>query len=136
MRIDLWNYPEGTTTPWTSKGSRFGQRTVRSARSTRPRTTLVRRSSSSTPVRILGRKVGIDPGRMAERIDLDRREAEVRPTKDQIKNAPELDEVTDRSDTYREQVGTYYSTYSSSDVGIARHPPSPRRLWEPRTADR
>ena len=50
---------------------------------------------------------------MAERIDLDRREVEVRLSKDQIKNAPELDEVTDSGrTTYREQVGTYYSTYS------------------------
>ena len=47
----------------------------------------------------------------SERVDLDRREVEVRLAQDQIKNAPELDEVTDyRSDTYREQVGTYYST--------------------------
>ena len=61
---------------------------------------------------ILGRKVLLPAG-VIERIDLDRREVEVRLTKDQIKNAPELDEVTDyRSDTYREQVGTYYSTYS------------------------
>ena len=60
----------------------------------------------------LGRKVLLPAG-VIERIDLDRREVEIRLTKDQIKNAPELDEVTDyRSDTYREQVGTYYSTYS------------------------
>jgi hypothetical protein len=53
------------------------------------------------------------PAGVIERIDLDGREVEVRLTPDQIKNAPELDEVTDlRSDTYREQVGTYYSTYS------------------------
>lgn len=61
---------------------------------------------------ILGRKVLLPAG-VIERIDLDTREVQVRLTKDQIKNAPELDEVTDfRSDTYREQVGTYYSTYS------------------------
>ena len=61
---------------------------------------------------ILGRKVLLPAG-VIERIDLDRREVQVRLTKDQIKNAPELDEATDhRSDAYREQVGTYYSTYS------------------------
>jgi hypothetical protein len=53
------------------------------------------------------------PAGMIDRIDLDRREVEVRLAQDQVKNAPELDEVTDyRSDTYREQVGTYYTTYS------------------------
>ena len=61
---------------------------------------------------ILGRKVLLPAG-VIERIDLDARRVEVRLTQDQIKNAPELDEVTDfRSDTYREQVGTYYSSYS------------------------
>jgi hypothetical protein len=61
---------------------------------------------------ILGRKVLLPAG-VIERIDLDGREIKVRLTQDQIKNAPELDEVTDyRSDAYREQVGTYYSTYS------------------------
>jgi hypothetical protein len=61
---------------------------------------------------ILGRKVLLPAG-VIEGIDLDRREVEVRLTKDQIKNAPELDEVSDyRSGAYREQVGTYYSTYS------------------------
>src|SRR5215210_7223921 len=61
---------------------------------------------------ILGRKVLLPAG-VIERIDLDDRRVEVRLTQDQIKNAPELDEVTDySSDTYREQVGTYYSTYS------------------------
>lgn len=60
---------------------------------------------------ILGRKVLLPAG-VIERIDLDERRVEVRLTQDQIKNAPELDEVTDyRSDTYREQVGTYYRTY-------------------------
>jgi hypothetical protein len=53
------------------------------------------------------------PAGVIERIDLDERRVEVRLTQDQVKNAPELGEVTDhRSDTYREQVGTYYSTYS------------------------
>jgi hypothetical protein len=61
---------------------------------------------------ILGRKVLLPAG-VIERIDLDNRKVAVRLTKDQIKNAPELDEMTDyRSDEYRERVGSYYSTYS------------------------
>ena len=61
---------------------------------------------------ILGRKVLLPAG-VIERIDLDNRKLRVRLTKDQVKNAPELDEMTDwRSDEYRERVGDYYSTYS------------------------
>ena len=59
------------------------------------------------------RPEGFLPAGVIERIDLDRREVQVRLTKDQVKNAPELDEVTEhRLDAYREQVGTYYNTYS------------------------
>ena len=61
---------------------------------------------------IFGRKVLLPAG-VIERIDLDNRKVMVRLTKDQIKNSPELDDTVDyRSDTYREQVGSYYSTYS------------------------
>ena len=61
---------------------------------------------------ILGRKVLLPAG-VIERIDLDDRKVEVRLTQDQIKNSPELSEVDDhRSPAYREQIGTYYSTYS------------------------
>ena len=61
---------------------------------------------------ILGRKVLLPAG-VIEDIDLDRKRIRVRFTKDQIKNAPELDEMTDwRSDEYRQRVGDYYSNYS------------------------
>jgi hypothetical protein len=61
---------------------------------------------------ILGRKVLLPAG-VIERIDLDDRKVAVRLTQDQIKNSPELAEVDDyRSPAYREQIGTYYSTYS------------------------
>jgi hypothetical protein len=61
---------------------------------------------------ILGRKVLLPAG-VIERIDLDNRKVAVRLTKDQIKNAPELDEMTDRrSDEYRQRVADYYGTYS------------------------
>jgi hypothetical protein len=61
---------------------------------------------------IFGRKVLLPAG-VIEEIDLDNRRIRVRFTKDQIKNAPELDEMTDwRSDEYRQRVGDYYSTTS------------------------
>ena len=61
---------------------------------------------------IFGRKVLLPAG-VIERIDLDNHKVEVRLTKDQIKNSPEYDADTQdyRSDAYREQVGSYYSTY-------------------------
>jgi hypothetical protein len=113
MRTDLWNYPDGTTTPLDIEG--FKVRATDGEIGKIDEATYDVGSAFvvvDTGPWILGRKVLI-PGGMIERIDLDRREVEVRLAKDQIKNAPELDEVTDyRSDTYREQVGTYYSTYS------------------------
>ena len=61
---------------------------------------------------IFGRKVVLPAGAI-ERIDLDNRKAELRLTKDQIKNSPEFDAATEdyRSDAYRERVGTYYDPY-------------------------
>ena len=61
---------------------------------------------------IFGRKVLLPAG-VIEKIDVDQQRVTVRLSKDQIKNAPELDEVTDlRSDEYRERVGSYYGDYS------------------------
>ena len=61
---------------------------------------------------ILGRKVLLPAG-VIERIDLDNEKVDVRLTKDQIKNSPELTETDDyRSDAYRTQVGTYYRDHS------------------------
>jgi hypothetical protein len=61
---------------------------------------------------IFGRKVVLPAGAI-ERIDLDNRKAELRLTKDQIKNSPEFDAATEdyRSDAYRERVGAYYDPY-------------------------
>ena len=57
---------------------------------------------------IFGRKVVIPAGAI-ERIDLEAKTITVRLTKDQIKNSPELTEMTDyRSDAYRSSLGSYY----------------------------
>src|SRR4029079_17462728 len=57
---------------------------------------------------IFGRKVVIPAGAV-ERLDLDDEAVTVRLTKDQIKNSPELGEMTDyRSEEYRTSLGTYY----------------------------
>jgi hypothetical protein len=62
---------------------------------------------------IFGRKVVLPAGAI-ERIDMDGRTIDVRLTKDQIKNSPELDESTDyRSDEYRSSIGSYYDPYVS-----------------------
>ena len=81
-----------------------------SGRSTKRRTTLATRTSSWTPALDLGRKVLLPAGVIQE-IDLDTERVLVRLTKEQIKNAPELDETMDHtSDVYREKVGSYYSS--------------------------
>src|SRR5215211_4636318 len=58
---------------------------------------------------IFGKKVMIPAG-VIDRIDLDTETVFVDRTKDEIKNAPELDEDAYTGDTYREQLGTYYGT--------------------------
>jgi hypothetical protein len=59
---------------------------------------------------IFGRKVLLPAGVIQE-IDLDTERVLLRLTKEQIKNAPELDETMDHtSDVYREKVGSYYSS--------------------------
>jgi hypothetical protein len=60
---------------------------------------------------IFGRKVVLPAGAI-EAIDLDNHKVEVRLTKDQIKDSPELGENTDyRSDEYRSTLGSYYDPY-------------------------
>jgi len=60
---------------------------------------------------ILGRKVVLPAGAI-EGLDLENEKLRVRLTKDQIKDSPEFDPDEDyRSDTYREQVGAYYTPY-------------------------
>jgi hypothetical protein len=114
MRTDLWSYPEGTMAkPLDIQG--FKVKATDGDIGKIDEATYDVGSAHlvvDTGPWILGRKVLLPAG-VIERIDLDQREVQVRLAQDQVKNAPELDEVTDyRSDTYREQVGTYYSTYS------------------------
>jgi len=59
---------------------------------------------------ILGRKVLIPAGAV-EAIDLDEATVKVGLTKDQIKDSPEYDAETFRSDEYRTSVGDYYEPY-------------------------
>jgi hypothetical protein len=50
------------------------------------------------------------PAGVIETIDLDKRTVRVSCTKDQIKNAPDFDDVRSSDASYREQVGTHYSS--------------------------
>jgi hypothetical protein len=65
---------------------------------------------------IFGKKVLLPAG-VVQRVDLDTETVFVTRTKDEIKNAPEFDEATYRSDAYRTQVGDYY-TGSSRTTGV------------------
>ncbi|MGH2427909.1 MAG: PRC-barrel domain containing protein [Candidatus Limnocylindria bacterium] len=56
---------------------------------------------------IFGKKVMLPAG-VIERIDETDRKVFVNRTKDEIKNAPELDEFGYHDQAYRDQVGTYY----------------------------
>jgi hypothetical protein len=56
---------------------------------------------------IFGRKV-IVPAGIVDRIDRDEECVYVNRTKEQIKNAPELDEERRADGAYRDQLGTYY----------------------------
>jgi hypothetical protein len=59
---------------------------------------------------IFGRKVLIPAGGV-EAIDLDEGTVKVGLTKEQIKDSPEFDPDTFRSDEYRSRVGDYYDPY-------------------------
>jgi hypothetical protein len=61
---------------------------------------------------IFGKKVLLPAG-VVERVDLDTETIFVNKTKDEIKDSPEFDEATYRDDTYRTQVGDYYSRDAS-----------------------
>jgi hypothetical protein len=66
---------------------------------------------------IFGRKVLLPAG-VIERIDSAEKKVYVDRTKDQIKDAPEYDELADDED-YRDRVGTYYSgTYDRPAPGM------------------
>ena len=60
---------------------------------------------------IFGKKVMLPAG-VVDRIDVDNEKVYVGLTKDEIKNAPEFDESTYRSDSYRTSVGNYYGRSS------------------------
>jgi hypothetical protein len=66
---------------------------------------------------IFGKKVLLPAG-VVQRVDLDSETVFVNRTKDEIKNAPEFDEMNYRDDAYRSQVSVYYSGTSgrTSDV--------------------
>ena len=57
---------------------------------------------------IFGKKVMLPAG-VVSRVDLDTETVFVDRTKEEIKNAPELDESRVRDDTYRTELGDYYS---------------------------
>lgn len=61
---------------------------------------------------IFGKKRLIPAG-VVERIDYDEKKVYVEMTKDQIKNAPDLDETTDRTQNtwHRDNAGSYYDPY-------------------------
>jgi hypothetical protein len=59
---------------------------------------------------IFGKKVLLPAG-LIERVDRTDEQVFVGLTKEQIKNAPEFDEVTYRDDEYRSSLGDYYSPY-------------------------
>jgi hypothetical protein len=58
---------------------------------------------------IFGKKVMIPAG-VVERVDLDTQTVFVDRTKDEIKNAPEFDEMRYGEQSYRDELGTYYGT--------------------------
>ena len=57
---------------------------------------------------IFGKKVMLPAGVIRD-IDLDTETVFVNRTKEQIKNAPEFDDSLTRDETYRGQLGSYYS---------------------------
>ena len=56
---------------------------------------------------IFGKKVLLPAG-VIDRVDASEETVYVNRSKDEIKNAPEFDEHTYRSDTYRDELGSYY----------------------------
>ena len=56
---------------------------------------------------IFGKKVMVPAG-IVDRVDLDEEKVYVHRTKDEIKNAPELDEARMRDQRYRDDLGSYY----------------------------
>ena len=61
---------------------------------------------------IFGKKVLLPAG-VIDRVDHSEETVWVSRSKDEIKNAPEFDEQTYRSSTYRDEVGSYYGRSGS-----------------------
>jgi hypothetical protein len=61
---------------------------------------------------IFGKKRMIPFG-VVRNVDSDSETVQVGMTKDQIKSAPDFDEVRKRNEDYRKEVGDYYSRYDS-----------------------
>jgi hypothetical protein len=61
------------------------------------------------------------PASVVERLDPEERKIFVNLTKDQIKSAPDWDEVRSKQEDYRREVGDYYYAGSSSDSGAGRN---------------
>ena len=67
---------------------------------------------------IFGRKVMLPAG-VVERIDTEERKVYVDRTKEQIKDAPDYDEMLRNNPEYRETLGGYYSrTYERPDFAV------------------
>jgi len=66
---------------------------------------------------IFGKKVMLPAG-VVQDVDPDAQTVFVNRTKEEIKNAPEFDEKTYQDDTYRQELGTYYSQGGTT----ANHP--------------
>ncbi|MEO6711805.1 MAG: hypothetical protein ABIM89_00080, partial [Mycobacteriales bacterium] len=49
------------------------------------------------------------PAGVVDTIDLNNRTVRISCTKDQVKSAPDFDEMQDRNDDYRSEVGRYYT---------------------------
>jgi len=58
---------------------------------------------------IFSKKVVLPAG-VVDRVDAEHKRVYVHRTKDEIKNAPEFDEAHARDPSYREQLGSYYSS--------------------------
>jgi hypothetical protein len=68
---------------------------------------------------IFGKKVMLPAG-VIERVDHEREKVFVDRTKDEIKNAPEFDDLLTEDDEYRGRLGSYYG--ESGGVGYAGKP--------------
>ena len=68
---------------------------------------------------ILGKKVMLPAG-IIQSVDHDDTKVYVDRTKDEIKNAPEFDEDRFRDETYRTELGDYYSSTSATRTNTVR----------------